>query len=437
MKSFLATKSDLFCCRLIVAPILFLVAVAFLSIGLNLYAQVPASAATCPGPVSLQQACALALEHHPDLRSIPMERRIVEARRLGATRWPNPSAEFEMEDFSGSGPYAGTRSTIFTGLIVQTIELGGKGTARKGLAAAQGTSVEAKYKVLRRRTVLQTTHRFVDALATREMLALAESEVELARQNLASVKAQAEAGRATDSQMSLAAMSVTRAALAAREAQRNAQQALVALAAQWDCRTGAPPRVIGELAPPVRSLPSRDKSESALENHPEISVAISQAQEKSAELRLVRSERYPDIDLAAGGRHDNTTDDQAVVVGLTIPLPFFNLQTDKVQAVEAGLEQAQLEVDNTRRNLAVRFDAAWTDLANSHDTATTVEESLLPVAKEVFARTQEAYELGKSSFLELIEARRQLNEVNSQWVEARRDYHKAVASVQGLTGMPF
>lgn len=396
-----------------------------------------APSASCPARISLEQACALALSHNPELRSIPLDRRIADAGLLTAGRFPNPSLQLEVEDFAGSGEYSGTRSAIYTASIVQTVETGGKRAARSTLAGALGETTEADYRVRRREVFVDTCHRYVEALAAKEMLALAEREVALARDSRESVKLQVDAGRANESELHQAELVVTRAELASRQARRNSDQALTALAAQWGCRGERPSSVAGLLPPPKPSLPSRSHVEGSLSKHPEIAAAGSRAKGREAGLQLARSARNPDVELMAGARHDNAADDQAFVVGASVPLPLFNRQRGPIREAEAGLEKAELAVESTRINLAKRFDAAWTELANSHDEAITVEKSLLPGAREIFSKTRESYELGNASYLELIEARRQLDAVNHRWVEARRDFQKAAASLQGLTGSPL
>ncbi|MBJ7413297.1 MAG: TolC family protein, partial [Phenylobacterium sp.] len=72
------------------------------------------------------------------------------ARQAGAR--PNPTLEFEVENFSGSGPFRGTSLSESTARIGQTLELGGKRSARVAAgraeieaARAQARRVEAEY----------------------------------------------------------------------------------------------------------------------------------------------------------------------------------------------------------------------------------------------------------------------------------------------------
>lgn len=389
--------------------------------------------ARAPGEVSLEDVCALALKHHPDLRVFSYDERAADARLLVAQRPPNPSLSIEMEDFAGNGVYSGTRSAIYTAMLVQTLETGGKRAARSSAATAEKAHLRAEYESRRRDVVAEASHDFVEAMAAKEAVALAGRELELAESGLKSVDAQVEAGRATESQRKLAAMAVTEARLELRRTQRAADRALARLAALWGGGS-KPASVRGLLAPPPVSLPARDRLVSGLEAHPEIASARQREELAGTRLQMARTNRYPDVELGFGVRHDRSAGDDALVVGASVPLPLFESGRESVRAADADASAAALETETARLDLRRRFETAWTEFADGHDAALTVENELLPGAREVFASIDESYQLGRTGFIEWLEARRQLASANRRWLEARREYQQAAVTLQALTG---
>jgi cobalt-zinc-cadmium efflux system outer membrane protein len=386
-----------------------------------------------PGEVSLEDVCALALKHHPDLRRFSYDERAADARLLVAQRPPNPSLSLELEDFAGNGVYSGTRSAIYTAMLVQTLETGGKRAARSAEVTAENARLRANYELRRRDVLAEASRDFVDALAAKEAVALAGRELELAESGLKSVDAQVEAGRATESQRKLAAMAVTEARLELRRTQRGTERALARLATLWGGGS-TPAAVRGLLAPPPVALPSRASLASGLEAHPEIASARRRGEQAGARLKMAQAGRYPDVELGFGARHDADAGDDALVVGASVPLPLFESGRDAVKAADAEASAAALEIEAARLDLRRRFETAWTEFADGHDAALTVENELLPGAREVFASIDESYQLGRTGFLEWLEARRQLATANRRWLEARRDYQQAAATLQALTG---
>ena len=389
-----------------------------------------------PEEVSLEDVSALALQHHPDLRRFSYAERAADARRLIARRLPNPSLTFEMEDFAGSGQFSGTRSAIYTGTLVQVLETGGKRSARTAGAVAELAQVRADYEVRRREVLADGSHGFVFALAAKEAVALAEHELHLAEVALRSVEEQIEAGRANASQRKLAEMTVIEARLGKRLAERGLESALARLATLWG--GGAiPAGVQGRLSPPPNDLPSRDRLADTLEEHPEILRARRGEKLATSKAQMARAARYPDIELGVGARQDKISGDNALVVSASVPLPLFETGRDGVRAAEAEARAARVRTDSVRVDLERRFEMAWAEFADGHDAAVTIEQELLPGAREVFRSIDESYQLGRTGFLEWLEARRQLAKANRRWLEARRDYQLAAATLQTLTGLSF
>ncbi len=391
------------------------------------------SPARVPSEISLEDVCALALEHHPELRRFSSDERAADARLLIARRPPNPSLSLEMEDFAGSGVYSGTRSAIYTASLVQTLETGGKRAARAAELHAEKARLRADYELRRREVLAEASHDFVAALAAKEAAALAQRELELAESGLKSVTAQVEAGRATESQRKLAEMAVTEARLELRRTGRGADRALARLATLWGGGP-KPAAVRGFLTPPPTALPSRARLAGGLEEHPGIASARRREEQATARLAMARAGRFPDVELGVGARHFRDADEDAIVLGASVPLPLFESGRDAMKAADADIASAAMETEAARLELRRRFESAWNEFADGHDAALTVENELLPGAREVFANIDESYQLGRTGFLEWLEARRQLASANRRWLEARRDYQQAAATLQALTG---
>lgn len=387
-----------------------------------------------PDEISLEQVSALALEHHPDLQRFAYQERAADARRLIAGRLPNPSLAFEMEDFAGTGQFSGTRSAIYTGTLVQLLETGSKRAARTEGATAEVAQVRAEYAARRREVVAEASRDFVLALTAKETVALAAHELDLAEVALESVGQQIEAGRANESQRKLAQMTVVEARMEQRLAQRGLESSMTRLATLWGGEP-VPAGVRGQLSPPANELPTRERLLGSLEEHPEILSAQRSEKLAAAEVRMARAARYPDVELGVGARHDKASGDDAFVVSASVPLPLFETGRDGLRAAEAQARAAGAGTDSVRVDLQRRFERAWTAFADGYDAAATIEKELLPGARAVFSNIDESYQLGRTGFMEWLEARRQLAQANRRWLEARRDYQQAAATLQALTGL--
>jgi len=227
-------------------------------------------------------------------------------------------------------------------------------------------------------------------------------------------------------------MAVTEAKLELRQAKRGVDRSLVQLASLWGGER--PKSVNGLLAPPSSSLPSRGEMFDALESHPEIASARHHEEQAASRLKLARAARYPDVEFGVGARHYGTDGEDALVVAASVPLPIFNTGANEVKAAQAERSAASLNTESSRLALRRRFESAWMAFTDGHDAAVTVENELMPGARDVFDTIDESYSLGRTGFLEWLEARRQLAAANRRWLQARRDYQQAAATLQALTG---
>ena len=66
-----------------------------------------------------------------------------------------------------------------------------------------------------------------------------------------------------------------------------------------------------------------------------------------------------------------------------------------------------------------------------------LNQTTLPAARSVFKAARQAYEAGRSDYLEVLDAERTLVETRRRRVEALAAYHQAVARLEGLLAMPL
>ncbi|MCI4578692.1 TolC family protein, partial [Escherichia coli] len=129
-----------------------------------------------------------------------------------------------------------------------------------------------------------------------------------------------------------AALAEARAELQAAEATSLA--ARTALAALWS----------GEGAPPLVSsdFPDIDPPGAVLASATGLQLEVARAESRAAEAEIdrERSLRIPDPVVSAGVRRFEESNDNAFLVGVSIPLPFSNRNQGNIAAAEARLRAA-------------------------------------------------------------------------------------------------
>ena len=114
--------------------------------------------------ITLSRALAFALAGNPDLEEFSWDVRASEARLLQAELLPNPTFEFVLEDFAGSGDFTSTDQAQATLLLSQLLELGGKRSARSQVASHASELANWSYRIKRVEVLSDTTIAFLSML---------------------------------------------------------------------------------------------------------------------------------------------------------------------------------------------------------------------------------------------------------------------------------
>ncbi len=97
----------------------------------------PLSQGVSSPSVSLHDAIKTALQNSPFYAAAIDRSEAMKAVTSKAGALPNPEVSFEMENFSGSGPYSGTENAELTYGVSQLVELPGKRSGRVNAARGE------------------------------------------------------------------------------------------------------------------------------------------------------------------------------------------------------------------------------------------------------------------------------------------------------------
>lgn len=388
------------------------------------------------GPLTLAIALGLALARNPELIGYDWEIRGAEARYLQAGLLPNPELGITTEDFGGRGDLRGFRGAESTIQLGQLIELGGKRAKRLSSAGYERDLARQDYESKRLDILAETSQAFIDLLAAQRRLEFIEETYQIGDRTLKAVLERIRAGRASPLEEDKARVAQSTIRLELGKARRTVDGARKRLAAMWASSTPTFSRAEGRLDELV-SVPALDELRTQAAQNPDLARWRTEIQLREANIALEQSKSIPDLTVSAGVKRFEETDDSAFLVGISIPLPVFNRNQGGV--MEAGSKLSRAYED--RRAVQSRVDA---DLATAHNALVIAENELMALRTEVipgaqrsFDAAQQAYRLGRSGFLDVLDAQRTLLEARAQEIDALADYQRAVVDIERLTGQPL
>jgi cobalt-zinc-cadmium efflux system outer membrane protein len=158
----------------------------------------PPAPITQAGPIySLDQAVVAAGGSAPSTSAATAAIEAARAGRTVAGLRPNPVFQGQIENITGSGPYRGVRAAETTVGFAIPIELGGKRSARVGVANAQLSRAEIQAAIIAADVRLQVTQLYVEAVAAERRVTTARDQARIAGDALRAASVRVQAGRAS------------------------------------------------------------------------------------------------------------------------------------------------------------------------------------------------------------------------------------------------
>lgn len=392
-------------------------------------AQATPSSAGAPRTYTLPQALDAAGANSPSSAAASAGVSVAEAGRSVAGLRPNPEASLEVENFAGTGEYTGLRSAEITASIGVPIELGGKRSARLGVAQARLDRAQIDVAIAAAELRSRVTQAYIAAATAERRIVISQQQADFAAISLRAATARVFAGAASPIEEQRASVQNINASLALAKARRDAEVARGTLARL----TGAP--VAGALDMTWFERVQRYgpvEPRSAVGTLAE-AAALADLRTATAQVRLARSNRMPDLTVSAGARRLSATSDIAAVVGVSVPLPLFNSGRAALnqalaeqQVADANRRVAQLEAEQA-------IAAAQAEVVNAAAAAEAAGGPALQAALEAARIAAIGYANGKFSQLELLEGQRTLAETRSAYVDALAAYQNATAQLERLT----
>ena len=379
--------------------------------------------------LTLEEALAEAGRRSPNPVAAEAGVRSAEAARAVAGLYPNPSISVDTENAIGTGPYRGFGESDTTVAFAMPVELGGKRSARIAVADARIRRAGVDVAIAEANLRLDVTQAYTALIAADRRALVAEAQLVVTAENLRIARDRVMVGANSPIDEQRAALEEVRAQAEADTARRTAivaramlrqyigDRALDALDAGWFDRTKAAsygPEATGEADGTLA-----------------LAAAATDIETAEAGLRLARSQRAPDLTLTAGTRRLEASNDQAMVFGVSIPLPVFN--GGKAAVTQAARERDQAEA----RQRVVLFEAEQAILSALADrdraaTAVKASEPALGAAREAARIARIGYAEGKFDQIVLLDAERTFLDTQRAAIDARADYHNAVARLERL-----
>lgn len=380
-------------------------------------------AAEPAAPLTLKAALELALGANPDLSAAGRELDAVEATITQARVRPNPQISTLIEDTQRS-----TRTTTLQ--LNQPIELGGKRAARIEAAERGRDAASADLDAKRAEIRAAVMTAFFDVLTAQERLRLVQSSVQLAQRATIAASRRVTAGKVSPVEETKARVAEAGVRVESFQATSELSTARKRLAATWGNLSPRFERAEGQ----VETLPALGELNTRLANAPSLLRARLEVNRRQALAQVERTRRIPDVTVSLGTKHNEELGRNQAIFGISIPIPVFDRNQGNLLEALRRTDKARDELIATEVRLGGELAQAHERLNAARQEVDALQNDILPGAQSAYDAATKGFELGKFSFLEVLDAQRTLLQAKSQYLRTLTEGHRAAAEIERVLG---
>lgn len=355
----------------------------------------PVVASQSRAALTLSDALTLARQESPDAAAERARVTAARSARDAAGRLPNPLVEFRSENW---GPDPGLPLDTFA-TLTQTIELGGKRGARRGVADAGLGSAEARESLARAHRSVEISQLYLTALRHRERQRVLAEQASDLMSLVRVVGARAAVGAAPESDLFKMQTEEARAGADLVRAELAASRALLHLTS----RLGVDATLDALAWPPAPPLPD-GAAEAALSRRPDLVAAARVVDAARQVLRTERARGVPDAAITTGVKR--TGGMNTGVLAVTLAVPLFDRNRAARLLAEGQVAAAEFERDALTRRARGELVATRQAAAALAVRAGSARAALVTPARAARAAARAAFDAGALDVMRLLDAER-------------------------------
>jgi cobalt-zinc-cadmium efflux system outer membrane protein len=278
-----------------------------------------------------------------------------------------------------------------------------------------------------------TTQAFFEALIAQERVRVAEESLKIVASGTAATARRVTAGKISPTEETRARVAEANVRIELRQAQADRLAALRSLALVM----GSPANSIDQLDGRPETLPIPQGNEAIndrLMKSPVLRRAQGEVRRAQAAYELERARRIPDVTVSLGAVRSQDFGRDQPIIGLSIPLPFFDRnQGAQLQALRR-LDAAQVQAEAEEARLRSEVLKAADQLQARSSEVQALQQEVLPGAQSAYEAASRGFELGKFGFLDVLDAQRTWLLARTQYLNALGEAHRASAELERRLG---
>ena len=381
--------------------------------------------------LTLDMALRLVAQGNSSLRASRMQREAARGLVMQANLRPNPELELESEDIGGD--LTGFRESEMVILLSQELELWGQRKARRKAAVRDMEAVNWETRVEDFDIYAETKARFYALLHAQNKVRMTEEAARFAHEVAEAARIRVEKGATLISEQLLGQLGFERARTEVALAETEMENARRNLAALW--RGGEQDFRVVDSDPSTATLPDLAVLKSYLEQSREVVGWTLEEASVNALLNLEKTNRLPSPTLSGGYKRSEADRTNTFLLGLGIPLPLFDRNQGAISSLRVQSEALKSAREQALVNAEAELGAIHRRFNTLLENRASLDTLILPKAKETYRSLKRAYKLGRIPYATLLEGEQSLVEVRFELNDLDLDINQKIIALEQLLGI--
>lgn len=382
--------------------------------------------------IDLQDALQKTLKQSPALQTLPYQLRLTEAERLQAGFRPNPEMGVSLENVAGTGSSQGLDNAELTLSLSQLIEMGDKRAKRLEKNQWQSELVRQQFEISRLDTLASTTRSYIRLVELQQLEAQLHKRIVREQRLLDIAKQRASASSLSDADVTRIELSLTRSQLELVARQNAIINARHQLAAHWDQEPDFT-QVKGDLNH-LPLLPTLAQLQDSLMRSADLAFFVTQSRLYESELQLAQADQQADIRVNAGVRRIESLNDNALVLGISMPWQLSDPSEARRQAAQTQIELTSVQQQQKQTALRLLTQQIYLELEQLRQYSQVLQSQLIPQTQRLQRQSELGYQQGQVDLFNLLSAEQELRQAETDLITAQTRFHLQLLELERLTG---
>lgn len=390
------------------------------------------------GTVTLNSLIDEALANNPQIQAAKARYEAAKARVRLLRTLEDPRLEYEYDKITADmdAVMNGKTAPMRTFSVSQAVPFPTKLFSRRQAAEKEANSFEQEYKETERRVVQGLKNAFFTLFLSNKKIRLTEESLDLLKQFVEITEKRYSVNKATQADALRAQVEYSKFSnqLVLLEQEERIAESMVNafLNRAADAQIGT----LEEKNDVSLEINEEEMLARALESRPELSSFKEMVKKSEIDLSLAKQEYLPDFMFKYKREERNGgAGSWAGMVGVTVPLWFWEKQNSFVKEAQANVEVARADYKATENTVLFETRSSFARFEAAKNLVKIYQTGVLPQAQAALETARRGYATDSLGFLDLLDSMRTLRTFQMEYFESLANLEIALADLERAVGV--